>query len=112
MPEITPDNFNTEFDNCNDCILHTINTHAPIKTTRRKQKRLLMKPWITKGIFKSICQKQKLYKTFFNSGEASKIEYYKKYANKLTHLKEISKKFIFKTKSITKNTIQRSFGKL
>ena len=51
---------------------------------------------------KSICQKQKLYKTFFKSGEASKIEYYKTYANMLTHLKEISKNIIFKTKSITK----------
>ena len=52
--QITLDSFNTDFDNFNDCILHTINTHAPIKTTSRKQKRLSMKPWITKGIFKFI----------------------------------------------------------
>ena len=77
MPEITPYNFNTELDNFSDCILHTINTHAPFKTTSRKQKRLSIKPWITKVIFKSICQKQNLYKDFFKSGEASKIEYYK-----------------------------------
>ena len=94
-PEINPVNFNLEFDKFNQCILNVINRHAPFSTVSRKHKRLLQKPWITKGIFTSIRHKQKLYNTHYKSGDTLKIDFYKRYANKLTHLKTISKKNYF-----------------
>ena len=56
---------------------------------------MLQKPWITKDIFDAIHRKQKMYKTHFKSGDPRKIDKYKKYANKVNHLKEISKKNYF-----------------
>jgi len=50
------------------------------------------KPWITNGILISIRVKQKLYKTHFLNGTKTQIDHYKKYANLLCKLKQISKK--------------------
>ena len=47
----------------------------------------MSKPWITKGLFVSIRHKQSLYKTHFKSNNIEKIMFFKKYSNKLTHLK-------------------------
>ena len=79
-----------------------MNKHAPLKFASRKQKPLLQKPWITKDIFDAIHRKQKMYKTHFKSGDPHKIAKYKKYANKVNHLKEISKMNYF-CDEITKN---------
>ena len=58
IPEITPANFNEEFNTFNEVILKMVNKHAPLKFANRKQKRLLQKPWITKDIFDAIRRKQ------------------------------------------------------
>ena len=102
IPEITPANFNEEFNVFNEVILKVVNKHAPLKFAGRKQKRLLQKPWITNDIFDAIRQKQKMYKTHFKSGDPYKIAKCKKYATKVNHLKEISKKNYFHDE-ITKN---------
>ena len=86
IPEITPANFNEEFNTFNKVILKVVNKHAPLKFASRKQKRLLQKPWITKDIFDAIRRKQKMYKTHFKSEDPHKIAKYKKYANKVNHL--------------------------
>ena len=63
---------------------------------------LLQKPWIKKDIFDAIRRKEKMYKTHFKRGDPHKIAKCKNYANKVNHLKEISKKNYFLDK-ITKN---------
>ena len=93
--EINSDNLNAEFNKFNECILNVINKHAPMQKASRKQKRLLMKPWITKELIDTIRRKQKLYKTHFKSGDPSKIAYYKKFSNDLTRKKESCKKKFF-----------------
>ena len=55
----------------------------------------MSKPWITKGLYVSIRYKQSLYKTHFKSNNIEKIIFFKKYSNKLTHLKSICKKRYF-----------------
>ena len=66
--------------------------HALLQTASRKQKRMQNKPWLTKGLLVSIKNKQILCKKFFlNNNEFGKW-YYKKYANKLTRVKNLSKK--------------------
>ena len=65
IPEITPANFNEEFDTFNEVILKVVNKRAPLKFASRKRKRLLQKLWITKDIYEAIRRKQKMYKTHF-----------------------------------------------
>ena len=46
------------YDNLTEIIKTTINTHAPLKIASRKQRKLLSKPWLTKGIQIYICNKK------------------------------------------------------
>ena len=66
------------------------------------------KPWITKAILKSIKQKNKLYKNLCktNFNNPNKVQQYKKYRNRLTKIKTLSKKVYYENmlKSSDKNT--------
>ena len=64
-----------------------INKHAPLKVSSRKAKQLL-KPWITKGLLKSIKIKNKL----FYSGQTDR---YKLYRNSISKLTRVSKKLYY-----------------
>ena len=68
----------------------------------RNEKRLSKKPWITRGLLKSIRTKNKLFKTCYKSDDIAKKQKYKKYLNKLTHLKNISKRNYYES-LITEN---------
>jgi len=61
-----------------------INKHAPLKDVSKRRLKLLTKPWLTKGIRRSIRVKDNL---FFNSNWNK----YKQYRNKLTALICLSK---------------------
>ena len=50
QPELNYDNFNEVFELFSTTVLSTINAHAPLKPLSRKQKKLLSKPWLTKGL--------------------------------------------------------------
>ena len=41
------------------------NKHAPIERASRSKRKPLRKPWISKGIFQSVKEKQRLFKTHF-----------------------------------------------
>ena len=73
-------------------ISDVIDIHAPIIIASRKQRRLQQNPWLTKGLLISIKNKQKLFKTCFLQGNDFQKNFYKKYANKLTRIKALSKK--------------------
>ena len=57
-----------------------IKKHAPIKTVSKRKKKLLAKPWITRGIRNSIRIKNKLYRT----GDEVRYKYYRNTICKLT----------------------------
>ena len=61
-----------------------------------------MKPWLTKGILKSIKCKNQWYVKCLKEQNSKQWEYYKKFRNKLTHVKEAAKKSYFQDK-IAKN---------
>ena len=54
-----------------DIFTDTVNFHAPYRRTTRKEKKLKVKPWLTKGLLKSIKQKNKMYKKFFDHSNCS-----------------------------------------
>ena len=71
--------------------------HAPIEKVTNAKKRQLKKPWISNGILKSIKTKQKMFKTDFLSHDQAKVNFFKKYNNKLYKIKEMAKLIYFST---------------
>ena len=65
QPALSIENFNKLFNRFAHIILSTIDTHAPIESLTRKEKKLKSKPWITKGIFISIKKKQNVQISFY-----------------------------------------------
>ena len=109
QPELNNDNFNEMFELFSTTVLSTINAHAPLKPLSRKQKKILSKPWLTKGLLTSIKHKRSMFKTDFLSDDDDKIIFYKEYVNKLTKLKALSKTDYF---SSAINDIQKDLRKL
>ena len=72
-----------------------VNKHAPRKQISQSKQKQFSKPWITNGILQSIKNKQGMYRTHFFSNNPAKIAEYKKYADKLNHLKTISRKVYY-----------------
>jgi len=68
-----------------------------MKKLSKSKLKLQLKPWITKGILKSIRYKNKLYKKLCknNFDDKLKLQEYKTYRNKLTKIKTISKKMYY-----------------
>ena len=67
---ITSTNFDTHFNNLIANIEAVIDKHAPMQTVSRKWRRFSQKSWLTRGIITSIKHKQKLYRTYFLTGNA------------------------------------------
>ena len=68
IPTKTNKNIKTIFEQFYTLITQNIDKHAPLKKAGRKQKRLQNKLWITKGLYKSIKSKQKMYKAHCING--------------------------------------------
>ena len=49
-----------------------LNKHAPLRPMSRREKRLSQKPWISKGILKSIKTKNKLFRIHYGSNDLDK----------------------------------------
>ena len=47
--------------------LSVLNKHAPLKFLSKKERKTRQKPWLTRGIIKSIMVKRKLFRQFKNS---------------------------------------------
>ena len=69
----------------------------PIKK-RKIRKTRARKPWISKGLIKSITVKNKLYKKFLKERNSPTEQKFKSYRNKLNHLLKIAKKRYFAMK--------------
>ena len=92
---VTSSSLDFYFNNLITTISEVIEKHTPLHTASRKQKRIQNKPWLTKGFLTSIKNKQLLYKNFFlGNNEFGKL-YYKKYADKLTRVKNLTKKIYY-----------------
>ena len=73
----------------------TLDRHAPIKKSTRKEEKIKSRPWITKGIKKSISIRDKLYKEMIKEKNVQtkvlKHESFKKYRNQIINLLRVSK---------------------
>ena len=82
----------------------------PSKQCPENKKRIQRKPWLTKGLLVSIKNKQKLYQSYFLNGNAYEKSFYKLYANKLTRVKNLSKKCTTRLLFQSKKTTLENFG--
>ena len=74
-------------------IVEIINANIPIRKLTRREVRSQGKPWLTKGILKSVKTKNYLYKKLCKTNFKNQDLYdrYRQYRNKLTYLKQQSK---------------------
>lgn len=70
------------------CIYNSCFPLRKVKTA----KSILQKPWLSKGLLKSIKKKNKLYKKFLNVPNLQNDFCYKNYKNKLNHLLRVAKR--------------------
>ena len=96
IPSATATSINRMFEDFYSLITTTIENHAPLKKLTRKQTRLRNKPWITKGLLKSIKRKQKMHKTYYINGSTDELKFYKSYCNTVTRIKTVDKKLFYK----------------
>ena len=92
---LTMDNFNDIFDQFVNRIGEIINKHAPLRRLSRKQQKLARKPWITKDIFTLIRYKNSIFRSHFIDGNSNEKQYFRRYTNILSKLKNCSKKLYF-----------------
>ena len=90
------------------------NLHIPYVPVSQREARLLAKPWITKGILKSIRSRNAMYKKLCSVQFQDKelLSMYKKYRNKLSHLKELSKRNYYKKRFEIENKNMANTWKL
>ena len=88
---------NNNLDSLISIMSDLTNLCCPKKTMSRKQYRVSKSPWITTGILTSIKQKNKLYAKYIKTKNSIIFEEYKKYRNKVTHVKEAAKRNYFQT---------------
>ena len=83
---------NTIYNDFHNQLINIINKHAPTKTFSVRESKWLQKPWLTKGIQKSIKIKNKLYYQFTRTKDQFWFNRFKVYRNSIRNLARISKK--------------------
>ena len=83
---------NDQYNLFHDDLLSNINKHAPLKPITKKMYKQRLKPWITKGILKSISVKNKYYKKFLKTRSPIIYKNYKYYRDLINHLIRKSKR--------------------
>ena len=86
----TQGNIDIAFSKIYNKLNKLVNKHAPLKSLSKRKFKQFSKPWITKGLLKSI----KIKNALFASGDMIK---YKFYRNKITTLIRHSKKLYYHT---------------
>jgi len=83
------------FDSFYSKLSAVVDAHIPLKTLSKRTLKKTSKPWITKGIRKSIEIKNKLYKRFLNNRSNYYHQKFKIYRNRINHLIKTSKNNYF-----------------
>jgi hypothetical protein len=93
---------NEAYNNFNNKFTKLLDVHCPIKSKQISKRNTPKKPWVTKGLIKSLKTKDKLYKTYITKPTFDNKLKYTKYRNNLNLLLRLSKKSYI-TSKITAN---------
>lgn len=82
-----------------DKLINYYNEHVPLRRKRNSRRNKIRKPWITKGILKSIHRKNVLFKQYIHNPQDTLLhEKFKKYRNKLNKLIKHARKLYYSEK--------------
>ena len=84
-------NLDDQYNLFHDDLLSNINKHVPFKPITKKMNKQRLKPWITKGILKSLSVKNKYYKKFLKKRSPIIYRNYKYRRDLFNHLLRKSK---------------------
>ncbi|XP_057292033.1 uncharacterized protein LOC130614615 [Hydractinia symbiolongicarpus] len=97
--EIESDDVNISFDKFINRLDGLLDQHVPTRLLTRRQKKRDSNPWITKGIIKSIQQRDRLYKSLIKAKDplikSALNDQYKQYRNLIVSLCRRSKKMFY-----------------
>ena len=82
---------NAQYNTFHEILITNIQKHAPLKWVSRRMYKQRLKPWISKGILKSISIKNTLYKKFLKTKKYIWYQKYKYYRDLINHLIRKSK---------------------
>ena len=104
---------NTKYEIFHDHFLKTLEKYAPIKKISKKEQRNKHKPWITKGLSKSIKVKNLTYKKFMVTKDIFYYNRYKVMRDKINHLlRSEKKKYYNKYFESNKNNMKKILSKI
>ncbi len=81
-----------QYNVLHDVLIENINKHAPLTQISRKMQKQKQKPWITKGILKSISIKNVYYKKFLKTKDLKHYKNYKYYRDMINYVIRKSKR--------------------
>ena len=90
--------------------IHVFESCCPLRKVNRKHRR--NKPWISKGLFKSIHKKNRLYKQYLSDPSSINEAKYKKFKNKLNHSLRIAKRLYYDRTFIESKSNMRATWRL
>ena len=85
-----------QFDKFVNDFTEIVNTHAPLKRATRREKRLISKPWLTKGLLKSIKSKNKIFSRLHKTYDGHLEAEFKTYRNTLNRAIKCAKQNYYK----------------
>jgi len=85
-------NVNEKFDFVVKSMKSLADTHMPVRKYTRREYKLKLKLWITQGIISSIKHSAYLFRVYKRSKLLTDFATYKKFRNRLTHVKELTKR--------------------
>ena len=101
---------NEQYNTFHELLTNNIQKHVPLKPISRKMHKQRQKPWITKGILKSISIKNKHYKKIMNTKKSDFYKKYKYYRDQINHLIRKSKRIIILPMLKTSKQTLKNFG--
>ena len=84
-----------------------VDKYAPLRKVTRKEKQLYAKPWLMRGLLKSINHKNNLFEKLYENFNEKLLKNYKNYRNLLNRTIETAKKHYY-TKIITENKTNKT----
>ena len=103
-------NADTIFDEFLHDFSKAVNAHAPLRTQTRKEFQLSNKPWINKGILRSIQKKNAMFNLCYKKNDSTLIDTYKKYSNVLTSVKRpVKQNYYYAMKKMNKQNFSKQW---
>ena len=84
-------NTSIKYDILHKYLTKIIDKHSPLRYLNKNEIAIKAKPWLTRGILKSINIRTKYYKKYLQTNDEKWFDLYKLYRNKINHLLHLSK---------------------